>query len=79
MNLRPIRPRDPAIMELLAQLDPREIREQQIQTMLKAIVKHVRQVVATAENPFETKSTFTAASCNWLSRTPFSSRWFPFL
>ncbi len=49
MNLRPIRPRDPAIMDLLAQLDPRGIREQQIQTMLTALVKHVRQVVATAK------------------------------
>jgi GTPase SAR1 family protein len=49
MNLRPIRPRDPAIMDLLAQLDPREIREQQIQTLLKALVKHVRQVVAAAK------------------------------
>ena len=49
MNLRPIRPRDPATMDLLAQLDPRGIREQQIQTMLTALVKHVRQVVATAK------------------------------
>ena len=49
MNLRPIRPRDPSIMELLARLDPRDIRERQIQTMLTALVEHVRQVVATAK------------------------------
>lgn len=49
MALRPIRPRDPAIVDLLARLDPQEIREQQIQTLLMAFVRHVRQVVAAAK------------------------------
>ncbi|MFZ0612766.1 MAG: GTPase [Desulfobacterales bacterium] len=49
MNLRAVRPNDPAILDLLAGLDPRAIREQQIQSLLTAFREHVRRVIATAE------------------------------
>ena len=49
MSLRAVRPNDPAILDLLAGLDPRVIREQQIQTLLTAFREHIRRVIATAE------------------------------
>ncbi|MFZ0133280.1 MAG: GTPase domain-containing protein [Desulfobacterales bacterium] len=49
MTLRAVRQNDPAILDLLAGLDPRVIREQQIQTLLTAFRKHVRRVIAAAE------------------------------
>ncbi len=48
MRLRPLQAGAPDIMTLLANLDPRQIRERQIQTMLAAFVRHVRHVVAEA-------------------------------
>ncbi len=45
MHLRPVQTGSPDIMTLLGSLDPHQIRERQIQTMLEAFVRHVRQVV----------------------------------
>ncbi len=49
MTLRAVRQDDPAILDLLAELDPRVIREQQIKTLLTAFREHVRRVIAAAE------------------------------
>ncbi|MEW6184868.1 MAG: GTPase [Thermodesulfobacteriota bacterium] len=45
MSLRPVRKGDPELMDLLRRLDPREIREKQIQTTLSAFTDYVRQVL----------------------------------
>jgi hypothetical protein len=48
MRLRPVRTGDPPIEQLLAQLDPRQIREKQIETTLSAFLAYVRQVAGAA-------------------------------
>ncbi|KPJ75521.1 MAG: hypothetical protein AMJ54_14755 [Deltaproteobacteria bacterium SG8_13] len=48
MRLRPVRTGDPPIAELLGQLDPRRIREKQIQSTLAAFLRYVRQVAEAA-------------------------------
>jgi hypothetical protein len=50
MALKNIRPGDPGLMDRLRQLDPREIRERQIQTTLKAFVNYVRQVLEVSQS-----------------------------
>jgi hypothetical protein len=47
MQLRPVRREDADIIELLSGLNPRQIRETQIQTTLAAFIEHVRHVAAT--------------------------------
>lgn len=46
MKLRPVRAGDPELDRLLQNLDPRQIREKQIQTTLAAFLQYVRQVLA---------------------------------
>ncbi len=48
MRLRPVRAGDPPIEALLGRLDPRRIRQKQIQTTLSAFVRYVRLVVKAA-------------------------------
>ena len=50
MSLRAIRPEDPGLMDRLRQLDPRKIREHQIQTTLKAFIEYVRQVLKVSQS-----------------------------
>ena len=50
MSLRAVRPGDPDLMDRLRQLDPREIRERQIQTTLKAFIDYVRQVLTVSQS-----------------------------
>jgi hypothetical protein len=50
MSLRVIRPGDPGLLDRLRQLNPREIRERQIQTTLKAFIDYVRQVLTVAQS-----------------------------
>lgn len=45
MHIRPVQSGSPDIMTLLGSLDPHQIRERQIQTMLEAFLRHVRKVV----------------------------------
>ena len=46
MKPRPVRTGDPGLDRLLENLDPRQIREKQIQTTLTAFLQYVRQVLA---------------------------------
>ena len=46
MKPRPVRAGDPGLDRLLQNLDPRQIREKQIQTTLTAFLQYVRQVLA---------------------------------
>ena len=45
MHIRPVQTDSPDIMTLLGSLDPHQIRERQIQTMLEAFLRHVHKVV----------------------------------
>jgi hypothetical protein len=47
MQLRAVRPGDADILDLIAGLDPHQIREAQIQTTLAAFTGHMRQVLST--------------------------------
>lgn len=49
LNLRPIRSGTPELPELMRNLDPREIRDTQIQTTLDAFLQYVRQVIGTSK------------------------------
>ena len=61
MRLRPVQAGAPDIMNLLADLDPRQIRERQIQTMLEAFVRHVRQVVTESKTVQDEIDLYTGA------------------
>lgn len=50
MRLRPVRTDDPPIPQLLAKLDPRRIREKQIQSTLSAFLVYVHQIVTAAQS-----------------------------
>ncbi len=50
MVLRTIRPDEPDLMSLLRKLDPRKIREGQIQTTLKAFIEYVREILAVSQS-----------------------------
>jgi GTPase SAR1 family protein len=49
MQLRPVRPEDPGILELLRRMDPREVREVQIISTLAALTDYIRSVLQAAE------------------------------
>ena len=61
MRLRPVPAGEPDIMNLLADLDPRQIRERQIQTMLEAFVRHVGQVVTESKTVRDEIDLYTGA------------------
>ncbi len=61
MRLRPVPAGEPDIMNLLADLDPRQIRERQIQTMLEAFVQHVGQVVTESKTVRDEIDLYTGA------------------
>jgi hypothetical protein len=50
MSFRPIRSREPGLMERLRQIDPREIRESQIRSTLKAFIEFVHQVLKLSQS-----------------------------
>ena len=47
MELRPVQKNDPSLSDLLQTLDPREIRQEQIDTALKAFADYIRRVIDT--------------------------------